>query len=88
MSIVFALSSVAQLVAIAFLLWVAIENSRAFTLSKNSEWLQGNPEFKEKFKKCSPAFILISFGTVLLATLFNVLNNSVQRQLLLRSNDS
>jgi len=78
MNIIFTLASVTQLIAIVFLLWVAVENSRSFTLSKNSEWVMQNLEFKETFKNIPPTFILLAFGLVLISTIFYLATGAVE----------
>lgn len=67
----YAVITVAQYAAIGYLLFIALENSRAYTLSKNSEWLIDNKEFLNRYKSNSAIFLVLSFalaaGTVFYA---------------------
>ncbi len=70
MNILYTVAAVVQIIALWYLLQVAFENSRSFTLSKNSKWVSKNSDFLEKYRKPSGAFILIVLGALLSAVIF------------------
>ncbi len=70
MNIFYTVATVVQIIALWYLLQVAFENSRSFTLSKNSKWVSKNSDFLDKYRKPSGAFILITLGALLSAVIF------------------
>lgn len=77
MTLLYAFVSVVQFFAIAYLLMVALENFRAYTLMQNSEWLLKNSDFVSKYRKPSGLLIFLTYGVVL-AGFFSFIGNSLE----------
>ncbi len=77
MNIFYTIASIIQFIAIWYLLQVSYENSRSFTLAKNSKWVSHNSAFLNKHRKPSGIALLLTLGALLSIVIFYLQTNAL-----------